>query len=203
MLLRHLPLTLALGLAGSLTAAAESFEAAFPKASFESAPLPAFVRVQAAKLPLNPGPWRELSGAEVGSSLAAYEAMDNLLVVPGSAPGRARTPAALGLQLPAGKPGATKPATADEDDDDDDSPTLHPGTFNQSSTKVPSAFLKTKTIAPHTGAPDVSYDVNDKTTIGLFGDLKNTSRTDTRAAISKPDRELGAGFTFQYKFGSH
>jgi hypothetical protein len=145
-----------------------------------------------------------LTSADLGSSLAAYESGNSVLVAPPAATGGRLMPDPR-LSNQTTKPGAAKagkPAD-DDDDDEDDAPVSRPGSFNPGSTKIPSAFMNNKTVAPHTGSPDVSYDVNDKTTIGLFGDMKNTSRTDTRAALSKPDREIGAGFTFQYKFGSH
>jgi hypothetical protein len=171
-----------------------------PAAAFRAGSLPALARadmdgVMRASLPPRTG--------EAGSALA-YGAIDSQLVAPRATGGRPPKASELGLQLPGGKSGGGKAAVPDDDDDDeDDAPTARPGSFSTSSTKIPSAFLKNRTVAPHTNSPDVSYDVNDKTTIGLFGDLNHTSRGDARSALSKPDRELGAGFTFQYKFGSH
>jgi hypothetical protein len=203
--LRRPLLVSAIASLSALTAGAEPQVSAYPLASFIAASLPAFVRAEAANGPPRLSPATGLlTSADLGSSLAAYESGDSPLVAPpASARGRATPDPRLSNQ--SGKPSAAKAGKSadDDDDDDDDAPVSRPGSFNPGSTKIPSAFLNSKTVAPHTGSPDVSYDVNDKTTIGLFGDMKNTSRTDTRAAMSKPDREIGAGFTFQYKFGSH
>jgi hypothetical protein len=77
-----------------------------------------------------------------------------------------------------------------------------PGGFSRSALKIPSRFLKTQSVAPH-ASPDVSFDLDKTTRIGLFGDINKNGRNDKEAALAKPEREKGAGLTLQYKFGSY
>ena len=176
---------------------------AIPEASFRASEVPAFARPDAAPLmlraPVAPDP-AIFAGRDVGENLAGFET---------GALARAPSPGSTkrDLQLQAVKPvssgdkKADSAAPADDDEEEDDTNPVRPGTFTQSSTKIPSRFLRTNTVAPHTGSPDISYNVNNKTTIGLFGDMTRTSRTDTRSNLAKPERDVGAGVTIQYKFG--
>jgi hypothetical protein len=65
--------------------------------------------------------------------------------------------------------------------------------------KVPSRFFREKTVAPHTN-PDFDVKVNDRTTIGVFGDLSPAAKVDPRNIDVRKD--VGAGVTLQYKFQS-
>lgn len=62
---------------------------------------------------------------------------------------------------------------------------------------------KTQNVAPHaTGSPDLNVDVNGRTSVGVFGEMNRIEREDVRTSTVKQGRDVGAGVTLQYKFGS-
>jgi hypothetical protein len=131
---------------------------------------------------------RMLSVAESGIDLSQYEVFD-------PAPPSSKRPLALG------KAQANSGASDDPGPLDEESP-APPGGFSRSAVKIPSRFMKTQSVAAH-ASPDVSFDLDKATRLGLFGDINKTSRNDKEAALAKPEREKGAGLTLQYKFGSY
>jgi hypothetical protein len=185
------------------TLRAETPDRAFPAASFNVGEVPAFLRREAVPLSLRSSTDADPSAfgvGIVGGSLAAVEGALARAPSPELFSRDMRQPTTT-LLSSATAADAGMPAS-DDDEEADDAPS-RPGTLSPGLTRIPSRFLRTNTVAPHSASPDVSYKVNDKTTIGLFGDMTHTSRTDTRASLAKPERDVGAGVTFQYKFGSH
>ena len=82
---------------------------------------------------------------------------------------------------------------------EEDEPPNRPGRFGTEANKVPSRFLKRNVIAPRV-TPDVELLIRDRTTIGLFGEVGPA-----KPGIANPgwrDREVEAGLTFQYRFGT-
>lgn len=110
----------------------------------------------------------------------------------------------------------------DEDDDEDDDRPIRPGTLTTNPVKIPTydRRLQSRPVAPHLN-PDVTYDLNSRTSIGVFSDgtqLDVKSGTalgsvlglrgkdaDSKAGSSVlpgvKAKEIGAGITLQYRFG--
>jgi hypothetical protein len=171
----------------------------YPLAPFRAGPVPVLIRIAAPPVAFGPSgddADATFSLAELGTDLSNLDFSDQS----GAVPGRGRRIVPSDLTRPAAKTGQEPHAALTGDDDEQAPP---PGGFTRGSVKIPSRFLKAQTIAPHTSSPDVSIDLDKRTTLGLFGEMSRTSRTDVEANLSKPDREVGAGFTLQYKFGTH
>ena len=72
-----------------------------------------------------------------------------------------------------------------------------PGRFGTDATEIPGQFLKGRTVEPK--KPDVSVPVGKRTTIGVF---QESGRIDPHVTAPwKQNRDLGAGFTLQHRFG--
>jgi hypothetical protein len=187
MLIRHLALTLGTFVLLSPPALAEA--ETYPLAPFRAGPVPVMLRVAALPLAVE-----ERAG---GFSLPdlSPETLDFALAEPpaGAAALRPR------IAIPRDSKAAGGDVGKGLGGDTEETPPA-PGSFGRSAVKVPSPFLKSQTVAPHT--PDFSVDLNKTTSVGLFGEMSRTSRTDVEANLSKPEREVGAGFTLQYKFGT-
>jgi hypothetical protein len=130
-----------------------------------------------------------LSLAESGIDLSQYEIPDQ------AAPGSKR-------HFPIGNSAQANSGAADDTAPSDEEVPAPPGGFSRSAVKIPSRFLKTQSVTAHT-SPDVSFEVDKTTRIGIFGDINKNGRNDKEAALAKPEREKGAGLTLQYKFGSY
>lgn len=63
--------------------------------------------------------------------------------------------------------------------------------------QVPGRLLRSKVVAPHTN-PDFDLKVNERTTLGMFGDVSPAAKVDPRNINLRKD--VGAGLTLQYKF---
>ena len=78
-------------------------------------------------------------------------------------------------------------------------PPPRPGSFAFEPTRVPSHFFKEKLVAPRVDPP-VEIGVGRRTSVGLFGDVGPVDPKGT-APVRVLNRDVGAGVTFQYRFG--
>lgn len=188
MTIRHLFLTL--GTSVLLTAPVLAQVNTYPLAPFRAGPVPVMLRVTAPPLALgdNAG---DFSLADLGTGTLEFDEADGPAGTAPRVPSRIASPRDRKVQT-SGSPFGTG---------DVEDPPPAPGSFARGAVKVPSPFLKSQVVAPHT--PDVSVDLNKTTSVGVFGEMSHTSRTDVEANLSKPEREVGAGVTLQYKFGTH
>lgn len=80
---------------------------------------------------------------------------------------------------------------------------IQPGKLDTAPTRVPGQLQKTQNIAPHAnGTPDIGVEVDKRTSVGVFGDMSRIEREDIRTSTVKQGRDVGAGVTLQYKFGT-
>lgn len=108
----------------------------------------------------------------------------------------------------------------DDEDEDDPTPPAKPGSLSTSFVKVPTALpiVKNRSLGPHL-KPDVTFDLNDRTTVGVISQLDGlrpstvmsalgrtqllppSMRPSSAAPHSMRSRDLGLGATFEFKFG--
>jgi hypothetical protein len=119
-----------------------------------------------------------------------------------------RRPPAADLATPAARPSVrpVSPALVGDrrvfdEPSDDGEPIRRPGSLGKEPVAVPGEFLKSRTVAPRTGQPDFGVDLSERTSVGVFGDVRQIAPEDIRTHGVKPTRDLGAGVTIQYKFG--
>lgn len=116
--------------------------------------------------------------------------------------------------------GAAKSATDDDDDDDDDDPLppSRPGALSTSFVKAPTPVpqLKNRSLGPHL-KPDVTFDLNDRTSIGIISQLEGMRASTITSTLSRAQflpsmvrpssspvrsRDLGIGASIEFKLGS-
>jgi hypothetical protein len=188
MTIRHLCLTL--GTSVILTVPVLAQVNTYPLAPFRAGPVPVMLRVATPPLSLDERAG-DFSLVDLGTEMPDFDQAD------GPAGAATRVPARIASPR---DPKAQTSASPFGGGEAEEAPPA-PGSFARGAVKVPSPFLKSQMVAPHT--PDVSVDLNKSTSVGVFGEMSHTSRTDVEANLSKPEREVGAGVTLQYKFGTH
>ena len=159
-----------------------------PVATWSAGRVPVFVRAQAAAEsaaapPTTPD--RSLAGRAAAAQLPAFEPSVPAMQFDAEWTGSTRTAPTPDL--------ASRPTGAKTDG--------RPPGYLQPSTSLPGYFLKDKTVAPHV-SPDVEVGLNERTSVGMYGELTRINREDVRNNTVREGRDVGAGFTLQYKFNS-
>lgn len=80
-------------------------------------------------------------------------------------------------------------------------PIRRPGALGKSPVAVPGEFLNGRAVAPRAGQPDLGVNLSDRTSVGVYGDVRQIAPEDIRTHGVKPTRDLEAGVSLQYKFG--
>jgi len=96
---------------------------------------------------------------------------------------------------------APAPALRANEAEAEDGPAVRPGKLAPAPAPLPGPLQKSRTVAPRTGSPDLQVNVDDRTSIGVFGEAGQIQREDIRTNTVRQTRDVGAGVTLQYKFG--